>query len=77
MLLLDESRGLGEEGLEVLVGTYPNRIPPKATKPLMTMAGHALPSVPGGFSKRTPIIDNVRQMTDYDVTLGEVLLQLC
>jgi hypothetical protein len=44
--------------------THPNRIPPKATNPLIRMAGHALPSVPGGFSKRTPIVDAKWGMAD-------------
>jgi hypothetical protein len=37
------------------VVTYPNKIPPKATKPEMAMAGHAFPAVSAGLLNKRPI----------------------
>jgi hypothetical protein len=41
--------------VEESVETYPNRIPPKATNPLIRIAGHAFPAVPSGCLSRIPI----------------------
>jgi hypothetical protein len=41
--------------VEESVKTYPNRIPPKATNPLIRIAGHAFPAVPSGCLSRIPI----------------------
>ncbi len=37
--------------------SYPNRIPPKATKPPTAMAGHDLPTSSGG-----PLSDSLRRV---------------
>ena len=39
-----------------MIDTYPNRIPPKATKSPIAMAGTAEPAVPGGFLTAMPIV---------------------